>query len=553
MKNKVLTIVIASLLNRFTPLFAKEKDIQYYIDKAPFEMPDVVIPIFPDRSFSITDYGAVGDGHTLNTEAFASAIKACKETGGGKVIVPSGIWLTGPVELKNDINLHVERGAIIQFTSDHSQYPMVKATAKSTRFTTASPIYGYGLTNIAITGEGIIDGAGESWRPVKKVKLSADQWEDLIKSGGVVSEDGKIWWPTEEGMNGADYMKTLKKQSKRPTANEYIPARDYLRPYMVYLSYCENILIEGVSLRNSPKFILYPSNCTNLTIQNINVFNEWYTQNGDGIDISACRNVIVYKCDVNVGDDAICMKSGGNSSDEPGTINLENVIIAGCNVYHGHGGLVIGSNTDGGMQNIFVSDLNLVGTDIGIRVKSGIKNGGTVRNIYIENIYMSYIQNEAISFNTFYENRPAGYKKPKPEERTEEGNIPDFGNFFLENIYCLKAGTAMNLTGGPEWPLHEFSFENIVISAEDGVIGSNIENISFNNVKIFNAVDPVFAFTDSKNIILNTCVIPETCKVFMKVSGSGTSGIIVSGTQLPEGDNIIQLSEEVDRKAVSIE
>ncbi len=551
MKFKYISVVVLTsfLIPGF--LFAQEKDIPYYINQAPFKMPVVTVPVFPDKQFSIVDYHAVGDGHTLNTQAFASAIQACNEAGGGMVIVPSGIWLTGPIELKSNVNLHVERGAIIQFTSDHTQYPMINSSAKSTRLTTASPIHSYDQKNIAITGEGIIDGFGESWRPVKKEKLSAGQWSDLVKSGGVVSEDGKIWWPSKEAYEGPVYLKSLARKPGNPTPEDMLPARDYLRPYMILLSYCENILIEGVTMRNSPKFVFYPNNCTNLTVRYANVYNEWYAQNGDGMDISACKNVIIYKCNVNVGDDAICMKSSGRSSD-PDAANLENILIAACNVYHGHGGFVIGSNTDGGMNNIFVTDMNMVGTDIGIRVKSSIQNGGVVKNIYIENIYMSHIRDEAVSVNTYYENRPAGSQGSSNAERKRDERIPDFSGFILKNIYCYGAHTAMSLTGMPEMPLKNFHFENMIISADEGITGSDLENFTWKNVKILNDSDPVFSFNNARNIQIDQCPKMESSKVFLKASGAKTNSILISGSQLPKADEILQLGDEVDKNAVTV-
>lgn len=531
---------------------AQNKDIQHYINKAPFKMPAVIVPEFPDREFSIVDFGAVGNGHALNTRSIALAIDACVKAGGGKVVVPPGIYVTACIELKSNVNFHVSRGAIIQFTSDHTQYPIIKASAKSSGYTTASLIYGYGIKNTAITGEGIIDGFGQSWRPVKKSKQTDSQWKELVKSGGVVSEDGKIWWPSEEAINGNEYLKKLKKKPGKKLPQDYFPARVYNRPYMIYFSYCENVLVEGVNIRNAPKFVLCPKNCTNMTIKNINVYNEWYAQNGDGIDISACKNVIVYKCNVNVGDDAICMKSSGDD-DEPHKINLENVIIAACNVYHGHGGFVIGSNTDGGMQNIFVNDLNFVGTDIGIRVKSGMKNGGTVKNIYIENIYMSQIQNEAISFNTFYEDRPAGHKEKKSEKEIENVKIPDFSCFNFKEIYCHDAHTGIRLTGLPEMPLQKFHFENIIITANEGFIGSDISNITLKNVTIKSNKEPLFDLYNAKNISINNCKKPESTKIYLKASGEETTDIIINNAELTTDDAAIQLSTEVDKKAVKIQ
>src|SRR6185437_13650 len=254
-KFSILFIAIIFSFSSANNLVAQNKDAAWYIANAPFKMPEVIRPIFTGKSFSITDFGAVGDGQTLNTEAFSKTIAACSAAGGGTVIVPKGLWLTGPIELKSNINLCVERGALIQFTKDHTQYPFIKASSKSSSYVPASPIYGYDLKNIAITGEGIIDGAGETWRLVKKEKTTASQWKDFTSSGGVVSNDGKIWWPTKEAMEGEQYLKDLKKKKEAVTAEDFLPARDYLRPYMLYLVNCDNILIKDVTIRNSPKFV----------------------------------------------------------------------------------------------------------------------------------------------------------------------------------------------------------------------------------------------------------------------------------------------------------
>jgi polygalacturonase len=425
---------------------AVEKDIPWYISHAPFPMQPVTMPVIPDRSFSILDYGAVSDGQTLNTAAFEKAIRACATAGGGRLNVPAGLWLTGPVELQSNIDLHLERGALVVFTRDHTQYPMIPAPGGSHNPMVASPVYGHDLQNIAITGEGILDGSGDSWRPVKKNKTTAGQWKELVAtSGSMVSPDGEVWWPNKDGAEG-----------------------DRLRPYMVYLVNCRNILIEGVTIRNSPKFVFYPTNCVNLTMNRVNIFNEWWAQNGDGIDISACRNVILYRCTVSAGDDGICMKSSGGAGvratreaadGTPGEkggdgvkamrAGLENVIVAGCTVYHAHGGFVIGSNTDGGVHNIAVCDCSFIGTDVGLRFKSNLGRGGLVSDIFIRNIFMRDIVNEAVLFDTYYENVPAGAVRdgsgPKPTDK-----VPEFRDFHISQVYCSGAKTAIAITGLPE-------------------------------------------------------------------------------------------------------
>ncbi|HXO78225.1 MAG TPA: glycoside hydrolase family 28 protein, partial [Puia sp.] len=349
-----------------------ERTISWYQTHCPFPMPEVVRPTFPDRDFRIADYGATGDGKALNTAAFQKAIRACAAAGGGRVVVASGKWLTGPIELSSHVDLHLEAGAVVLFTSDHSQYFAGQRLI--------SPISGRDLEDIAITGSGFFDGAGDSWRPVKKSKQTEAQWRSLLASGGTLSSDGEIWWPGRETASSP-------------------------RPNMVSLVNCRRVLIQGVTIRNSPKFAFCPNNCTDLTMDSATIYNDWWAQNGDGIDISACKKVVIYNCTVNAGDDGICMKSSGARPDGPA---LENVLIAGCTVGRAHGGFVIGSNTDGGMANIFVSDCLFSGTDVGLRFKSNKGRGGLVKDIFIQDITMRDIVREAILFDTYYEDMPAG-------------------------------------------------------------------------------------------------------------------------------------------------
>jgi len=458
---------------------AQTKNEQYYLQSAPFKMPAVAEPTFPDKTFSIKDFGALGDGEAMNTVAFAKAIEACSKAGGGKIVVPAGLWLTGPIELQSNINLVVERGALIQFTGDRTQYPIIQMKG-SNNYIVASPIYGSGLKNVAITGEGILDGAGENWRPLKKSKATEPQWKQFTKTG-VVSNDGQVWWPSKEAMEGEAYLKRLKKEKPNATAEDYLPARDFLRPKMVVINNSDKVLIEGVTIRNSPSFVFNPNNCTNLTMRSANIFNEYWAQNGDGIDISACKNVLIYKCNVSAGDDGICMKSSGST--KPGEARLENVVIAGCHVYHAHGGFVIGSNTDGGMNNIYVKDCDFVGTDVGIRVKSNSGRGGMVHNIFIKDIFMTGIVDEAVLFDTYYEDVTAG-KNAKDVKTTIRDKIPQFEDFFISNVYCRGAKTAISITGLPEMPVKKINFENVTISASQGFLQKDAKDINFKNVKL---------------------------------------------------------------------
>ncbi len=464
----VLSIHLAQAQGPRVP--APPKPISWYMKHAPFQMPPVARPQFPARQFPLTDYGAIGDGHSLNTMAFRQAIKACAESGGGQVMVPAGNWLTGPIELLSHVDLHLEPGALIQFTRDHTQYPPAGDKGGSL----ASPIYSHGQEDIAITGEGTLDGAGDSWRPVKKEKMTDTQWRDLLASGGVLSADGKIWWPDRDEMSN-----------------------DRLRPFMVSLVDCRRILIQGVTLRNSPKFVFCPTHCSDLTLDHAHIFNEWWAQNGDGMDISACKRVIIYGCTVSAGDDGICMKSSGVDPSGPA---LQDVVVAGCTVYRAHGGFVIGSNTDGGMHDIFVSDCVFAGTDVGLRFKSNMGRGGLVDSIFIRDITMQKIVREAVLFDTHYQDVPAGATR-KTETPTDK--TPVFRGFHISRIDCQGAATAISITGLPQMPITDISFDSVTIRATRGLIATQARNINLHKVKLDVAEKPVYQTDPTAEIRMN--------------------------------------------------
>lgn len=415
----------------------------------PFNMPEVKEPIFQNESVNIKDFGAVGDGQTMNSEAFKKAIDNCASHGGGTVIIPAGLWLTGPIEMKSNINLHADKGALVIFSRNHDDY------ASSTGSKPVSPIHGENLTNIAITGDGIFDGSGDTWRPVKKVKTTASQWNDLVSSGGTVKDD--TYYPKERGRM----------------------IHNYNRTYMVNFSNCKTVLLDGPTFQNSPSFVFCPHNCEDMIVRNIKVLNEWWAQNGDGIDISSGKNIIIKNCFLNVGDDGICMKSSNSPLHKNGEAGLQNVAISDCVVYHAHGGFVIGSNTDGGMHNISVNNCNFMYTDVGLRFKSARGRGGLVDNIYVKNIYMKSIAHEAILFDTYYEKKEKSDVIEKVTERT-----PKFTDIYIENVFCNGSEQALKMIGLPEMPIRNIHFSNVKISAEAGdIFLKNTENIDLSGFK----------------------------------------------------------------------
>ena len=469
-----------------------------YFARAPFPMAPVPLPSFPNRNFSITDFGAVEGGQTLVTDAFAKAIAACAAAGGGHVVIPAGLWLTGPIELRSNVDLHSARGALIQFTPDHTAYPMVQHGDRG--FAAESAITGVGLKNVAVTGEGIFDGAGDTWRPVRKTKLTAAQWAALVAKGGAVSQGGEPdWWPTKEALAGEDYLAGLRQRTDHPTAEDYLPARDYKRSPLVFLDHCETVLVEGVTLRNSPSGVFEPTRCTNLTLRSVTLFNEWWAQNGDGMDINNCQNVLVYRCTVSAGDDGICMKANGTQP--PGEdAALRNVIVADCTVYHGHGGFVVGGATDAGMRNLWATNCDFVGTDTGIRVKSGLGHGGLVHDVYVDHIYMRDIVNDAILFDTHYDNTPVSAAAVKAVLPRDQAKTPEFHGFVISDVSCLGAGTAISITGLPQHPIHQVRIENVTIAAKRGFHAAQAADITLKNVKIVTPESPPATQKDTSNV-----------------------------------------------------
>ena len=521
-----------------------------YMIGLPFSMQEVQVATFPDRSVNIADYGAVADGQTMNTKAFADAIQTCAKAGGGNVIVPAGLWLAGPIRLESNINLHLETGAVVLFSRNRNDFPLIPVPSPSSKnFACAYPIYGYDLENVAITGNGIIDGSGEQWRPMKKIKYTAGQWNDKIKSGGVISSDGQMWWPSTEAMNGVDYLKTLRRDKKTLTAEDFTGAKDFLRPNLVVFYSCRKVLLDGPTFRNSPKFCINPVQCENLVIRNIKIQNDWNAQNGDGLDIGSCHNVIVYNCMVDAGDDAICLKPGVIDKGRNWTAACENIVIADCIVYHGHGGFVIGSETYGGTRDIFVRNCSFIGTDVGLRFKSSRSRGGLTENIYVDGIYMKDIATNAILFDSYYEDdipERGGVRVSAPiTDRT-----PQFQKFYINNVVCNGANQAIYIQGLPEQFVKDIELTNITISAKIGVTCIDAEGLQFNNIRILLAQGPVFNIDNARNITIKHPTYTSNASLFMKVVGKGTENIRLLDADLKNAKKDFDLGEDVNPQAI---
>jgi len=450
-----------------------------YTKNLPFDMPTVIPPVFPNNDVNIKDFGGIEDGKTLNTEAFAKAIQALSDMGGGRLIVPAGVWFTGPIVLKSNINLHLEMGAVILFADDENLYPIIETSFEGLNTRRCqSPISAVNETNIAITGFGVIDGNGDYWRPVKREKVSYKQWEEIISRPGGVLVNENYWVPSEGFLKG-EQGATMNVPNVE-TEEEWNEIKRFLRPVMVSLRECKNVLLQDVIFQNSPAWSIHPLMCENVIIERIFSRNPAYSQNGDGLDLESCKNALIIDSKFDSGDDGICFKSGKDEDGRRRGRPCENVVVQGCTVFKGHGGFVVGSEMSGGVKNIYVNDCQFLNTDVGLRFKSTRGRGGIVENIYIKGITMTNIEKEAITFNMFYNGNAEDNVKKEP---VNEGT-PIFRNIDIRDIVCQGALRAMEFNGLPEMPISDIHLENIQIIAKNDATFTNYENITKKNVNI---------------------------------------------------------------------
>lgn len=544
---KKITLVTGALLT----LFAAHAQ--------QWKLPVVNSPKFKKDTLSIIKQGAVPDGHTLNTESINATIRLLAKKGGGVVLVPPGLWLTGPIVLKSNINLHLSTGATLLFTTDFNQYPLVKANWEGLpQMRNQSPVSATNETNIAITGNGIIDGNGDAWRMVKKDKLNETQWKKLVASGGILSEDKKTWYPSESSMKGSKLNNPGVIAPDKDDAF-YNSIKDFLRPNMVLLTACKNILLEGVTFQNSAAWCLHPLLCEQLTVRNVFVKNPWYAQNGDGIDVESCKNVLIENSVFDVGDDALCMKSGRDAEGRKRGVPTENVIIRGCTVYASHGGFVIGSEMSGGARNMYVSNCTFIGTDIGLRFKTTRGRGGVVENIFIKDIYMKDIVGEAILFDMYYAAKDpiplAGEKRelPKVEFKPVDETTPVFKNFTISNVYCNGAEKAIFFRGLPEMHVKDILLENMVLQARKGIDIQEATGITFRNIKLESEdTNPVIDIVQSDQLVFDKIACKTGAALLFRVSGERSAAISISKTEMSGAKEKISYELGASEKMVTI-
>jgi polygalacturonase len=423
--------------------------------------------------FNVVDFGATPGEASNNAAAIQSAIDACRDAGGGTVVIPAGVYRTGPLFLSSNITLQLEAGAYLQASEDLQDYPVVPGRWEGIDQPTYAPLIGgSGLHHVTITGRGTIDGRGELWWRLHKNKQLA-----------------------------------------------------YPRPRLIGLMECDNVLIEGITAINSPAWTINPVRCNNVTVDRVTISNPPDSPNTDGINPDSCRNVHISNCAIAAGDDCITIKSGKETAGREHLVPCENITVTNCTMSHGHGGVVIGSEASGSVRRVTISNCVFLGTDRGIRLKSRRGRGGVVEDIRVSNVVMDGVLCP-LTMNLYYApgawgNQEIADKRPKP---VDEGT-PIFRHIHLANITARRAGSAAAfLFGLAEMHLEDVSLSHISIEmdpdarpgypdmADDlelmqraGLYVRNIHHLSLDHVEVTGQKGPAFLLMDASDVDLQAC------------------------------------------------
>lgn len=463
-KTIVLTEKIFTLLALSSILFAcnpAKPGIDKSWEKVDEILAQIQIPVFKTDTFNIVDFGAVADGQTLNTEVINKAIIECSQAGGGVVLVPQGVFLTGAVHLKSNVNLHIAEGATLLFSRDPNDYlPLVYTRFEGNEVMNYSPlIYAFEQENIGITGKGTLDGNANKdfWWPWKG-PWSRQTWET----------------PAE---NQLPAVATLRKMAEDGVhvSERIFGEGQYLRPNFVQPYLCKNVLIDGFTIINSPMWVIHPVLSENVTISNVSVNS--HGPNNDGCNPESCKNVLIKNCQFNTGDDCIAIKSGRGADGHRIAVPAENIVIQGCEMRDGHGGVVMGSEISGGCKYVFAENLIMDSPNLDrvLRIKTNSVRGGTIENIFLRNIEVGQVREAIVRVNFYYEEGDAGV------------HTPIVRNVYLQNIKSNKSKYALYLKGYERSPITGFVLEDCSFN---GVTNASIledyDQFTFSNVFVNN-------------------------------------------------------------------
>jgi polygalacturonase len=453
----IKTLILSAAAVAVAPrlIFANENPWQTVM---PGILARIKPPRFPNRTFLLERFGAKGDGSTDCTAAFRSAIDRCAKAGGGKVVVPHGTFLTGAIHLKSNVNLEVSEGATIKFSQNPKDYlPVVFSRWEGVELFNYSPfIYAFEQQNIAITGRGTLDGQSnnESWWP----------W------------NGRAAYGWKEGTNNqrADRAALFAMAENGVAVRERIFGEGhYLRPQFIQTYRCQNVLIDGVTIRNSPMWEIHPVLCRNVIVQNVNVNS--HGPNNDGCDPESCTDVLIKDCTFDTGDDCIAIKSGRNADGRRLKTPTENIIVQGCRMKDGHGGITVGSEISGGVRNLFAENCTLdsQNLDHALRVKNNAMRGGLLEHLHFRNLEVGQVAHAVITIDFNYEEGAKGSFTPVVRDYTVEG-LRSGRSKHAWDVQGLPAAPVMDLR------LTNCTFDNVA----EGNIVKNVKDAKLDNVKI---------------------------------------------------------------------
>ena len=468
--------------------------------------------------FNVQDYGAVPDGRTKATAAFARAVAACAAAGGGTLYVPAGKYLTGSIQLESNLTLDLAAGAELLYSGDPADSPLVPARWESTNvFAHAPLIYANGKQNIAITGRGSLNGQGWNW-----------------------------WWRSGRGAPPAGVDPAVandawRKLYERIEAGEKLGAADFtlaaefLRPSLVGLYNCKNILVEDVTLFKSPMWMLHPAYSDDIVIRGVRFVSadpddqpskEGTGPNGDGIDVDSCRNVRISDCFFNTSDDCIVIKSGRDADGLRTARPTEYVTVANCVMYKGHGAIAVGSETSGGIRNVTASNIVSKGTDYGIRIKSMRGRGGVLENFRFDNWVIEDVQKQAFEITMLY-----GATEPEPVSvRT-----PLFCNMAFSNITVVNAKQVASIQGLPERAIAQLRFSDINATGQTGFLADHVADIELHNVRVDAKDRSAFVFDQVQGLVLDDATTRAPLKGVPAILLKDSDGIWLHGTRAAAG------------------
>lgn len=414
-------------------------------------------PVFPEQRFDISAFGAKGDGITLNTAAINTAIDRCAEAGGGRVVVPAGRFLTGAVHLGSNVDLHISKGATLLFSPDPAHYPLVFTRWEGVEVMNHSPlIYAYGQQNIAITGRGTIDGQG-----------SIENWWSW-------SSGAKFGW--REGMpDQRPARNALFRMAEDgvPVEQRVFGQGHYLRPPLIQTYACENVLIEGVRLRNSPFWNIHPVLCHNVIVRDVDI--SGHGPNNDGCDPESVDHMLIERCTFNTGDDCIAIKSGRNADGRRINVPSQNIVIRDCVMKDGHGGVVTGSEISGGVRWVFAENCRMDSPDLwyAIRFKNNALRGGVLEHFYFRDIEVGQVSKAIMTCDFNY------------EEGAKGAFTPVLRHVTIERLHASQALRVLDSQGLMDAPVSDITLRDCTFEGvTEASIVTHTEGLRLEKVRV---------------------------------------------------------------------